>query len=137
MRVRARPAAEGEASRLRWRSFVMSFTEFSQLERAFGFGYENHTLWLRSVVSAGSGDRNHEMPVHTRDPLDPRASHWNWLSYYIRWLREKNGLSLAQCGKVLGVTRGTVCNFESGYRRLDEHYAVVVIEGDHEDSSGS
>jgi DNA-binding XRE family transcriptional regulator len=106
----------------------MSFTEFSQLERAFGFGYENHTLWLRSVVSAGSGDRNHEMPVHTRDPLDPRASHWNWLSYYIRWLREKNGLSLAQCGNILGVTRGTVCNFESGYRRLDEHYAKLLDE---------
>jgi transcriptional regulator with XRE-family HTH domain len=68
------------------------------------------------------------MPVHTRDPLDPRASHWNWLSYYIRWLREKNGLPLAQCGKVLGVTRGTVCNFESGYRRLDEHYAKLLDE---------
>ncbi|GAB3658853.1 helix-turn-helix transcriptional regulator [Actinocorallia lasiicapitis] len=68
------------------------------------------------------------MPVHTRDPLDARASHWHWLSAYMRWLRERDGLSLAQVGRILGVTRGTVCNFESGYRRLDEHYAKLLDE---------
>jgi transcriptional regulator with XRE-family HTH domain len=41
----------------------------------------------------------------------------------MRWWREKQGLSLTQVGDFLGVTRSTVCNFESGRRRIDETYA--------------
>jgi transcriptional regulator with XRE-family HTH domain len=63
------------------------------------------------------------MPVLVRDPLDPRISPWHLLAQQMRWWREKQGLSLTQVGDFLGVTRSTVCNFESGRRRIDETYA--------------
>ncbi|GAA3223772.1 helix-turn-helix transcriptional regulator [Actinocorallia longicatena] len=68
------------------------------------------------------------MPVHTRDQLDPRLSHWHFVAYVMRHLRESHGLSLAQCGRVLGLERGTVSNFESGRRKLGDRYATLLDE---------
>ncbi len=34
-----------------------------------------------------------------RDPLDPKISQWHLLSYYLRFFREKEGLSLTQWGR--------------------------------------
>ncbi|WP_420865750.1 helix-turn-helix domain-containing protein [Actinomadura welshii] len=61
------------------------------------------------------------MPI-VREPLDPKVSMWYFLAFYLRFWREKTGLSLTQCGEIMGVTRGTVSNFEAGRRRLqDDH----------------
>lgn len=71
------------------------------------------------------------MPI-VRDPLNPKLSMWHFLAFYLRFWREKAGLSLTQCGEVMGVQRGTVSNFEAGRRRpqedhmraLDKHYGT-------------
>ncbi|WP_106400137.1 helix-turn-helix domain-containing protein [Actinocorallia populi] len=68
------------------------------------------------------------MPVYVRDQLDPRLSHWHFLAYAMRMLREQHGLSLSQVGKLLDVTRGTVSNFEAGRRKLCDEYARVLDE---------
>ncbi|MEO3788198.1 helix-turn-helix transcriptional regulator [Actinocorallia sp. B10E7] len=68
------------------------------------------------------------MPVHVRDQVDPKLSHWHFLAYAIRLLRERHGLSLTQVGKLLDVTRGTVSNFEAGRRKLGDDYARVLDE---------
>lgn len=71
------------------------------------------------------------MPI-VRDPLNPKLSMWHFLAFYLRFWREKAGLSLTQCGEVMGVTRGAVSHFEAGRRRphddhmraLDRHYGT-------------
>lgn len=59
------------------------------------------------------------MPTIVRDPLDPRISHWHWLAWQLRRLRERNDLSLTQVGQLVGAARSTVSNVESGRRRFD------------------
>ncbi|WP_030171404.1 helix-turn-helix domain-containing protein [Spirillospora albida] len=59
------------------------------------------------------------MPT-VRDPLDPKISMWHFLAFYLRFLREKAGLSLTQCGAVIGVARSTVSNIEAGRIRPHE-----------------
>ncbi|MGI5207547.1 helix-turn-helix domain-containing protein [Spirillospora sp. CA-108201] len=61
------------------------------------------------------------MPI-VRDPLNPKLSMWYFLAFYLRFLREKTGLSLTQCGEIMGVQRGTVSNFEAGRRRPQEDH---------------
>lgn len=61
------------------------------------------------------------MPI-VRDPLNPKLSMWHFLAFYLRFWREKAGLSLTQCGEVMGVQRGTVSNFEAGRRRPQEDH---------------
>ncbi|MBW8485538.1 helix-turn-helix domain-containing protein [Actinomadura parmotrematis] len=56
------------------------------------------------------------MPI-VREPLDPKISMWHFLAFYLRFLREKEGLSLAQCGKIINVARSTVSNMEAGRQR--------------------
>lgn len=68
------------------------------------------------------------MPVHVRDPLDPRLSHGHLLAYALRTLRELNGLSLTQVGMILDLTRGTVSNIEATRRALAKEYASVLDE---------
>ncbi|MEU5992268.1 helix-turn-helix transcriptional regulator [Spirillospora sp. NPDC047418] len=71
------------------------------------------------------------MPI-VRDPLNPKLSMWHFLAFYLRFWREKAGLSLTQCGEIMGVTRGAVSHFEAGRRRphddhmraLDKHYGT-------------
>lgn len=65
------------------------------------------------------------MPI-VREPLDPKISMWYFLAFYLRFLREKMGLSLTQCGEIMGVTRGTVSNFEAGRRRLQDDHARAL-----------
>ncbi len=38
------------------------------------------------------------MPI-VREPLDPKISMWYFLAFYLRFWREKMGLSLTQCGR--------------------------------------
>lgn len=67
-----------------------------------------------------------------RDPLEPKISLWHFLAFYLRFLREREGISLAQCGKIIGVARSTVSNIEAGRQRpqedqlarLDERYGT-------------
>ncbi|MES9540339.1 Scr1 family TA system antitoxin-like transcriptional regulator [Actinomadura sp. NPDC000600] len=70
-----------------------------------------------------------------REPLDPRVSVWHFLAFYMRFMREKAGLSLAQCGEIIGAARSTVSNLEAGRRRpqddqmrlLDKHYGTGLL----------
>jgi transcriptional regulator with XRE-family HTH domain len=74
------------------------------------------------------------MPI-VRDPLDPKLSMWHFLAFLMRFFREKMGLSLTQCGEIIGCQRSTVSNFEAGRRRphdehmrlLDRHYGTGVL----------
>ncbi|MFD0856869.1 helix-turn-helix transcriptional regulator [Actinomadura adrarensis] len=59
------------------------------------------------------------MPI-VRDPLEPKISLWHFLAFYLRFLREKAGLSLTQCGQIIGVARSTVSNIEAGRQRPQE-----------------
>lgn len=58
-----------------------------------------------------------------RDPLDPKISMWHFLAYYLRFLREKEGLSLAEWGKIIGMARSSVSNIEAGRAKLQADYA--------------
>ncbi|GGP90246.1 transcriptional regulator with XRE-family HTH domain [Actinomadura coerulea] len=70
-----------------------------------------------------------------RAPLDPRVSVWHFLAFYMRFMRERAGLSLAQCGEIMGAARSTVSNLEAGRRRpqddqmrlLDKHYGTGLL----------
>ncbi|MBO2456261.1 helix-turn-helix domain-containing protein [Actinomadura violacea] len=70
-----------------------------------------------------------------RKPLDPRISMWHFLAFFMRFMREKAGLSLAQCGELMGAARSTVSNLEAGRRRpqedqmrlLDRHYGTGLL----------
>ncbi|WUI02944.1 helix-turn-helix transcriptional regulator [Spirillospora sp. NBC_00431] len=74
------------------------------------------------------------MPI-VRDPLDPRISMWHFLAFCMRFFREKMGLSLTQCGEIIGAARSTVSNLEAGRRRpqddqmrlLDKAYGTGVL----------
>jgi transcriptional regulator with XRE-family HTH domain len=65
------------------------------------------------------------MPI-VRDPLEPKISLWHFLAFYLRFLREKAGLSLTQCGKIIGVARSTVSNIEAGRQRPQEDQLVKL-----------
>ncbi|MFI0370844.1 helix-turn-helix transcriptional regulator [Actinomadura sp. 1N219] len=65
------------------------------------------------------------MPI-VRDPLDPKISLWHLLAFYLRFLREKQDLSLTQCGKIIGVARSTVSNIEAGRQRPQEDQLVKL-----------
>lgn len=67
------------------------------------------------------------MPL-VRDPLEPKISLWHLLAFYLRFLREKEGLSLTQCGKIIGVARSTVSNMEAGRQRPQEDQLVKLDE---------
>ncbi|WP_084549797.1 helix-turn-helix domain-containing protein [Actinomadura rifamycini] len=67
------------------------------------------------------------MPI-VREPLDPKASQWHFLAFYLRFLRERAGLSLTQCGRILNVARSTVSNMEAGRLRPHEGHLVKLDE---------
>ncbi|MFV2176410.1 helix-turn-helix domain-containing protein [Actinomadura sp. LOL_016] len=67
------------------------------------------------------------MPI-VREPLDPKSSQWHFLAFYLRFLREKAGLSLTQCGRILNVARSTVSNMEAGRLRPHEGHLVKLDE---------
>ncbi|RFU39506.1 XRE family transcriptional regulator [Actinomadura logoneensis] len=43
---------------------------------------------------------------------------WHFLAFYLRFMREKEGLSLAQWGKIIGAARSSVSNMEAGRHKL-------------------
>jgi hypothetical protein len=61
-----------------------------------------------------------------RPPLDPTISLWHFLAFYLRFFREKEGLSLAQWGNIIGITRSSVCNQEAGRQRLHMSQAKLL-----------
>ncbi|MBA9002299.1 helix-turn-helix domain-containing protein [Thermomonospora cellulosilytica] len=65
------------------------------------------------------------MPI-VRDPLDPKVSMWHFLAYYLRFMREREGLSLTQWGRIIGAARSTVSNIEAGRHRLQEDHAKII-----------
>lgn len=86
------------------------------------------------LVVAVSEYREDAVPI-VREPLNPKISMWYFLAFYLRFWREKMGLSLTQCGEIMGVTRGSVSNFEAGRRRphddhmraLDRHFGTGML----------
>jgi hypothetical protein len=67
------------------------------------------------------------MPI-VRDPLDPKISFWHFLAYYLRFTREKEGLSLTQWGQIIGAARSTVSNMEAGRQKIHDDQ-VKLIDG--------
>ena len=61
-----------------------------------------------------------------REPLDPKLSMWHFLSYYLRFVREKEGLSLTQWGRIIGAARSSVSNMEAGRHRLQNDQAELI-----------
>lgn len=59
------------------------------------------------------------MPI-VRDPLDPKISMWHFLAFYLRFWREREDLSLTQCGQIIRAARSTVSNMEAGRNRPHE-----------------
>jgi hypothetical protein len=65
------------------------------------------------------------MPI-VREPLDPKLSMWHFLAYYLRFIREKEGLSLTQWGRIIGAARSSVSNMEAGRHRLQDEHAAII-----------
>jgi transcriptional regulator with XRE-family HTH domain len=65
------------------------------------------------------------MPI-VREPIEPKISLWHLLAFYLRFLREKEGLSLTQCGKIIGVARSTVSNIEAVRQHPQEDQLVKL-----------
>ncbi|GGV09143.1 transcriptional regulator [Actinomadura cremea] len=53
---------------------------------------------------------------------------WHFLAFYLRFLREGAGLSLTQAGKIIGISRSSVCNMESGRQRPQEYQMAKLDE---------
>jgi transcriptional regulator with XRE-family HTH domain len=51
---------------------------------------------------------------------------WHFLAYYLRFLREKEGLSLTQWGSIIGAARSTVSNQEAGRQKIHEDQAKII-----------
>jgi DNA-binding XRE family transcriptional regulator len=66
------------------------------------------------------------MPINVREPLDPKTSLWHFLSWQLRYEREKQGFSLAQWGQLIGAARSTVSNIEAGRLKIDEKQAIII-----------
>jgi transcriptional regulator with XRE-family HTH domain len=70
-----------------------------------------------------------------REPLDPKISLWHFLAFYMRFWREKHGLTLDQFGRIMGVARSSVCNMEACRQRpqddqmkkLDEKFGTGIL----------
>jgi hypothetical protein len=64
--------------------------------------------------------------IHVREPLDPKISLWHFLAFYLRFQREKRGLSLAQWGQIIGAARSTVSNIEAGRLKIHDDQARAL-----------
>ncbi|TDC07190.1 helix-turn-helix domain-containing protein [Actinomadura bangladeshensis] len=88
---------------------------------------KDHRNVLRFSCYENKAKQEMPMPI-VRDPLEPKISLWHLLAFYLRFLRERAGLSLTQCGKIIGVTRSTVSNIEAGRQRPQEDQLVKLDE---------
>lgn len=70
------------------------------------------------------------LPMAARDRLDPDTSMWDWIASDLHFYRTKEGLSCAQLGRYLGLSRGAVSNLEAARprHRLQEHHARRLDE---------
>ncbi|MFI0357008.1 helix-turn-helix transcriptional regulator [Actinomadura sp. 9N407] len=66
--------------------------------------------------------------VNVREPLDPKISLWHFLAYVLRCERERHGLSLTQCGQIIGAARSTVSNIEAARLKIDVRQAQKLDE---------
>jgi hypothetical protein len=48
--------------------------------------------------------------MSVRESIDPTSSLWAWLAFDLWFYRTQRGLSLAQAGMIVHVTRATVSN---------------------------
>lgn len=55
--------------------------------------------------------------------IDPDDSLWSWLAFDLRFYREGRGLTQAEVGKILDVTKQQVHNLESGIRKPNKMQA--------------
>lgn len=53
------------------------------------------------------------------DTINPDASMWHWIAHDLRRQRQGRKLSVTQVGRIMGVARTSVSNFEAGRRRPD------------------
>ncbi len=58
--------------------------------------------------------------------IDPEESLWSWLAFDLRFYREGRGLTQAEVGKILGVTKQQVHNLESGIRKPNKMQAQTL-----------
>jgi len=58
--------------------------------------------------------------------INPDESLWAWLSYDLRMYREARGLTQADVGRLIGVTKQQVHNLESGIRKLNRKQAGIL-----------
>ncbi|MWK36936.1 helix-turn-helix domain-containing protein [Actinomadura sp. J1-007] len=86
---------------------------------------KDHALALWFGSSQNNPKQECLMPT-VRDPLDPKTSMWYFLAFYLRFLRERAGLSLTQCGSVIGIARSTVSNMEAGRQRPHDDWMVKL-----------
>ncbi|GAA2253282.1 helix-turn-helix transcriptional regulator [Actinomadura luteofluorescens] len=60
--------------------------------------------------------------MSVRESIDPASSLWAWLAFDLWFHRTQRGLSLAQTGMIVHVTRATVSNWEAGRLRPRDTY---------------
>lgn len=60
--------------------------------------------------------------------IDPRSGMWAWMSYELRFQREKANLSLTQAGGLVSTSRKTVQNWEAG-RHKPPLGALEIFDG--------
>ncbi|MFI0353499.1 helix-turn-helix domain-containing protein [Actinomadura sp. 9N407] len=66
--------------------------------------------------------------MSVRESIDPNSSLWAWLAFDLWLYRTQRGLSLAQVGKIVHVTRATVSNWEAGRLRPRDTYLKRLDE---------
>ena len=61
-----------------------------------------------------------------RNDLDPDHDHWHWLSYDLRVWRVERNMTQTDVGKILGVTKTQVSNWESARENLPLKHAETL-----------
>ncbi|ACY99614.1 helix-turn-helix domain-containing protein [Thermomonospora curvata] len=59
-------------------------------------------------------------------PPDPKSNLWNFIAFYLRFLRNQRGLSLEAMGRIMGCSRSSVSRIELGETRLDTKQAILI-----------
>ncbi len=58
-----------------------------------------------------------------RDAADPRTSMWDFIGYYLRFLRTSRGLTGAEAGHAARCSAATISRIETGEQRMSEQQA--------------
>ncbi|WP_051301503.1 Scr1 family TA system antitoxin-like transcriptional regulator [Actinomadura rifamycini] len=62
----------------------------------------------------------------TNPPPDPKRSMWDFIAFYLRFCRNKRGLSGEAVGRVIKTSKATVSRIENGVDRLDGQRAALL-----------